>query len=84
MKVENNMRIYHDNGCMLGELSIDPVWNKVRFKAGKISKATGEWCQGGSFDADDLITLATVMTGIQKSINTKSFAKKIKEFLSKI
>jgi hypothetical protein len=81
MKVEYNMRVYHDNGCMLGELSIDPVWNKVRFKAGKVNASTGAWCQGGTMDADDLKKLAKIMSGIQSSINTDSLLTKIRKQL---
>jgi hypothetical protein len=77
MKVENNMRVYHDNDAMLGELFVDPVWNRVRFKAGKTNASTGAWCQGGTFDSTDLKTLSKIMAGIQRSIDTKSIINKI-------
>jgi hypothetical protein len=83
MKVLNNMQVYHDNDVMLGEIYVDPVWNRVRFRAGKINTGNGTWCPGcgGTFDAEDLATLSKIMSGIQKSIDTKSFVKKIREQL---
>ena len=79
MKIIDNMRVYHDNDYMLGEIYVDRVWNRVRFRPGKINTATGAWVLGGTMDSDDLKKLSKVMAGMQRSIDTKSLTEKIKD-----
>jgi len=76
MKVDNEMWVSHDNGCVLGQIFVDDTWKNVRFRPGKKNGHLG-----GNMDSKDLRDITKIMDGIKRSVFAESFISQIKKSL---